>query len=209
MGYGAANLFEGNGPTPTPSNTTAALRKDGGAQDTDDNANDFEIGTPNPRHSSSEPNQDPNCSNVSASPTMIWPPTRDQFRLVTLSGATDPDGDTLSFHIDGVSQDEPVTGGGIGDDTAPDAQLTNAGADSNQVLLRAERNPQAQNGRVYRIAYTVTDGQGGSCSRTAGEGGDTNAKVGVPRFRNQTAVDDGASNSWNSITGDELSGTLP
>ncbi|MCL4868282.1 MAG: ExeM/NucH family extracellular endonuclease [Anaerolineae bacterium] len=50
VGYGGtANCFEGSGPTPALSNTTAALRKDGGNQDTDDNAADFEVGPPNPR----------------------------------------------------------------------------------------------------------------------------------------------------------------
>ena len=72
-----------------------------------------------------------------------------------LSGATDPDGDALAFHIDGVSQDEQVTG--TSDSTTPDAQLTAAGADSDKVLLRAEANPNG-NGRVYRVSYTVSDG---------------------------------------------------
>jgi predicted extracellular nuclease len=53
VGYGtAANCYEGSGPTATLTNTTAAIRKDGGAQDTDDNAADFETGTPAPRNSS-------------------------------------------------------------------------------------------------------------------------------------------------------------
>lgn len=52
VGYGAtANCFEGTGPTPAPSNTTAVLRLDNGNQDTDDNAADFETGAPNPRNS--------------------------------------------------------------------------------------------------------------------------------------------------------------
>jgi DNA/RNA endonuclease G (NUC1) len=52
VGYGtAANCFEGTAPTATLSNTTAALRKDDGRQDTDNNANDFVVGTPNPRNS--------------------------------------------------------------------------------------------------------------------------------------------------------------
>jgi uncharacterized protein len=52
VGFGStANCFEGTGPTPAPSNTTAVLRKDGGAQDTGSNATDFEAGAPNPRNS--------------------------------------------------------------------------------------------------------------------------------------------------------------
>jgi uncharacterized protein len=50
VGYGAtANAFEGSGPAPTLSNTTAALRGDNGGVDTDNNASDFTAGAPNPR----------------------------------------------------------------------------------------------------------------------------------------------------------------
>jgi predicted extracellular nuclease len=52
VGYGStANCFEGSGPTPAPSNTTAALRNAAGATDTNNNAADFSVGTPNPRNS--------------------------------------------------------------------------------------------------------------------------------------------------------------
>jgi hypothetical protein len=118
--------------------------------------------------------------------------------LITLSGATDADGDTLSYHIDAVTQDEYVTG--VGDDTSPDAALTSAGTDSNQVRVRSEANSRF-NGRVYRIAYTVSDGKSGSCSGTAGPRGNTTAKVGVRRQKGTSAVDGGGSTSWNSFTG--------
>ena len=48
-GTSGANCFEGSGAAPTLSNTTAALRKIDGAQDTNDNAVDFATGAPNPR----------------------------------------------------------------------------------------------------------------------------------------------------------------
>lgn len=52
VGYGSgANCSEGSGPTATLSNTTAALRKGGGQQDTNDNAADFATGAPTPRNS--------------------------------------------------------------------------------------------------------------------------------------------------------------
>jgi hypothetical protein len=144
------------------------------------------------------PNQPPNCFGVRAAPGSIWPRTRDQMALITLSGATDPDGNALSYHIDGVTQDEYVTG--IGDDTFPDAAFSPAGPNSNQVLVRTEANSRF-NGRVYRIAYTVSDGNGGTCSGTAGRGGTTTAKVGVQRTKGTPAIDDGNSMSWNSFTG--------
>ncbi|MEA2130660.1 MAG: uncharacterized protein QOJ85_3551 [Solirubrobacteraceae bacterium] len=49
VGYGTtASSFEGAGPAPAPSNTTAALRAGGGTVDTDDNSADFTAGTPAP-----------------------------------------------------------------------------------------------------------------------------------------------------------------
>ncbi|MCL4560556.1 MAG: lamin tail domain-containing protein [Chloroflexi bacterium] len=50
VGFGSANCSE-TSPTPKLSNTTAALRKADGAQDTDNNLEDFDIGQPNPRNS--------------------------------------------------------------------------------------------------------------------------------------------------------------
>jgi hypothetical protein len=147
-------------------------------------------------------NGPPDCSGVTAAPDSISQQLRDQMTPITLSGATDPDGDTLVYHIDGVTQDEYVTG--VGDDTFPDAALTSAGADSNQVFVRPEANSHF-NGRVYRIAYTVSDGNGGSCSRTAGPSGNTTAKVGVPRKKGTTAIDDGNTMSWDSFTGAHVS----
>ncbi|MBK8903156.1 MAG: ExeM/NucH family extracellular endonuclease [Anaerolineaceae bacterium] len=52
VGYGTANCFEGSAATAALSNTTAAIRKDAGNQDTDDNAADFDVAAPNPRNSS-------------------------------------------------------------------------------------------------------------------------------------------------------------
>lgn len=49
VGFGAANCSEAS-PTPALTNTTAALRKSNGAQDTDSNSADFTIGAPNPRN---------------------------------------------------------------------------------------------------------------------------------------------------------------
>ncbi len=51
VGYGTANCFEGAGAAPALTNTTAALRDDEGATDTNNNAADFTAGDPNPRSS--------------------------------------------------------------------------------------------------------------------------------------------------------------
>ena len=56
VGYGtAATDFEGTGPAPTLSNTTAALRAGGGSTDTDSNAADFTAGPPDPAGSGGQP----------------------------------------------------------------------------------------------------------------------------------------------------------
>jgi len=53
VGYGAANCSEGNSPTATLSNTTAAIRLGDGCKDTDVNSADFATGAPAPRNSAS------------------------------------------------------------------------------------------------------------------------------------------------------------
>ncbi len=123
-------------------------------------------------------NEPPDCSHVTATPNMLWPPNH-KLVPVSLAGATDPDGDQVTFTITGVTQDEP-TG------RKPDALL---GAGSNEVSLRATRSGA---GRVYRIAYKATDGRGGECSGTA--------TVGVPHNKHGTAVDS-APPSYNSLGG--------
>lgn len=102
-------------------------------------------------------NAPPNCSAATASSPMLWPPNH-KLVPVTISGATDPDGDPVSVTITGVTQDEPLNGLGDGD-TSPDAV---AGSSSNQVLLRAERSGRGD-GRVYVISFTASDGRAGTC----------------------------------------------
>lgn len=51
IGYGSATDFEGAGPAPVVSNTTAAMRAGGGCADTDSNSSDFSASAPAPRNS--------------------------------------------------------------------------------------------------------------------------------------------------------------
>lgn len=53
VGYGGANFFEGSGPAPVLSNTTAAFRASNGCVDTDNNVADFSAAAPAPRNTSS------------------------------------------------------------------------------------------------------------------------------------------------------------
>lgn len=107
-------------------------------------------------------NHNPVCTALSASPGTLWPPNH-KFALVTVGGATDSDGNALTTTITGVTQDEPLLGGGSGSFT-PDAAWVSG--HPNQVWIRAERDGTGD-GRVYRVAATVTDGHGGSCSGVA------------------------------------------
>ena len=77
------------------------------------------------------------------------------------------------------------------------------GADS-QVLVRSEANSHLD-GRVYRIAFSVTDGRGGVCSATAGPNGTTTARVGVSRRKGTAAIDGGGTASWDSFRGSRAS----
>jgi hypothetical protein len=54
VGYGTGtNFFEGTGPTPTISATTAAIRKGGGCIDSNNNSSDFQALLPTPRNTAS------------------------------------------------------------------------------------------------------------------------------------------------------------
>jgi hypothetical protein len=130
-------------------------------------------------------NRPPVCTGVRAAPNSLWPPNH-KFQTVTLSGATDPDGDAITLTITGVTQDEALNGTGDGD-TAPDA-ATVAGR-SDQVQLRAERSGSGD-GRVYRIAFTVSDGKL-TCSGTV--------FVGVPHDQSGSPAVDTTSVVVNSF----------
>ena len=103
-------------------------------------------------------NSPPVCSGVAPSRTSLWPPNH-KLRMITLSGATDPDGDPVTISITGVTQDEPLNGKADGN-TSPDAVSE---ARSDRMRLRAERSGRGD-GRVYRIAFTATDPSGATCS---------------------------------------------
>jgi hypothetical protein len=66
VGYGSATDYEGGAPAPGLSNTTAAVRTDGGCTDADANATDFSAATPTPRNSTTPAAP---CSGGSPPPT--------------------------------------------------------------------------------------------------------------------------------------------
>jgi hypothetical protein len=92
-------------------------------------------------------NHPPDCSRVSANPAELWPPNH-KLRLVTVGGATDPDGDAVTLTV------TSVTPSWI------------AGPRSDQVWLKAERSG-ASNGRVYTLTVRATDAEGATCTGQA------------------------------------------
>jgi uncharacterized repeat protein (TIGR01451 family) len=105
-------------------------------------------------------NHNPICTKLSAGPP-LWPPNH-KLHLVTVTGATDPDGNPLTTTITHVTQDEPLNALGDGN-TTPDAF---PGPESDQAFIRAERSGTGD-GRVYALHVTVTDGLGGECTGIA------------------------------------------
>jgi Protein of unknown function (DUF642) len=103
-------------------------------------------------------NSPPACGGVAPSQAVLWPPNH-KLRMITLAGATDPEGDPVAITVTGVTQDEPVNGRGDGN-TSPDFVL---GPAADQVQVRAERSGLGD-GRVYTISFTAKDPAGASCS---------------------------------------------
>lgn len=108
-------------------------------------------------------NTSPSCTAAQANPTALWSPNH-QFVPIVVIGVTDPDGDSLTITVTGVTQDEPVTSTGSGN-TSPDGVIQ-AGSAS----VRAER---------------AHNGNGGTCTGAV--------TVGVPHSQKKglTAIDDG------------------
>ena len=131
-------------------------------------------------------NTPPDCTPVTPDQRVLWPPNH-SLHVITISGATDADGDTVTLTVDGVTQDEPVNGTGDGD-TSPDAFLVPGHSD--QVELRAERAGTGD-GRVYRIAFTGDDGRGGTCTGVV--------RVAVPKAQNGNGAVDSAPPSFDSL----------
>jgi hypothetical protein len=103
-------------------------------------------------------NRPPDCALAVAELLGSGPGNR-SFARVAIRGVTDPDGDPITITAMGVTQDEALDG--IGEaHTCPDASIERGIAS-----VRLERSGTG-NGRVYTIAFTTDDGQGGVCEGT-------------------------------------------
>jgi hypothetical protein len=126
--------------------------------------------------SGSSGNRPPDCSGATATPDSVWPPNHGLV-AIAIGGLTDPDDDSLSILVTGITSDEAVDAAGSGN-TAPDA----TGAGTSTPNVRAERSG-GKDGRVYAIRFQADDGKGGSCSGSV--------SVSVPHDQGGTAVDSG------------------
>jgi uncharacterized repeat protein (TIGR01451 family) len=129
-------------------------------------------------------NHNPVCTAATTGLGLLWPPNH---KLVNgqIAGVTDVDGDPITLVVNGITQDEPVNDEADGN-TSPDATIGSGGA----FKVRAERSGQGD-GRVYRVAFTATDGQGGDCTGIG--------RIGVPHDQGgQPAPIDSAPPSYDS-----------
>jgi hypothetical protein len=78
----------------------------------------------------------------------------------TVIGVTDPYGLPITITVTGILQDEPVETNGSGN-TEPDG----SGVGTSTAYVRAERAGPGT-GRIYVIAFSATNSQGGQCTGT-------------------------------------------
>ncbi len=104
-------------------------------------------------------NAPPVSITASATPNTLWPPNHKMVSIAVNYTTTGGCGG-VNCNITSITSSEPVNGTGDGN-TSPDWQIV----DAHHVLLRAERSGN-NDGRVYTITITCTDGGGHTATRT-------------------------------------------
>ena len=136
-------------------------------------------------------NHAPTCSGATVTPQQIWPPNH-AFVPFMIRNVTDPDGDRVTLTITSIAQDQPVDNG----NTSVDA----IGVGSSSGAVRAERTGSLRigdDGRVYEITFTATDGKDGcTCSGTV--------FIGVPHDQGQHTLPSDNGCRWDSTDGRQL-----
>src|SRR5262249_52487066 len=94
------NFFEGPTPAPGLSNTTAALRANGGCTDTDNNGSDFAAGAPAPPNSGSPAHFCNSPTRVGSAPPAATTPGRPSPPPVTRTPGTPPPSTSLAVVCD-------------------------------------------------------------------------------------------------------------
>ncbi|HZV67870.1 MAG TPA: lamin tail domain-containing protein, partial [Telluria sp.] len=159
VGYGTGtNYFEGTGPTPPVSNTTAAARKGAGCTDTDNNANDFLQAAPSPRNSSTALNACSGGGPPVVAPIVVSCPASLSFQLGVgaFAALSATDADSI---VNGVS----ITSGGVPGITLGALTAAGAAGGSASVNLNVDASVAAGSYPVV-ITFTNADAQTKSCT---------------------------------------------
>jgi uncharacterized protein len=153
VGYGSATFFEGAGAASRLSVTLAALRKDGGAVDTNNNSADFVAGPPNPRNGNVVPPPPPPPFGACGDGT--------ETAIHTIQGAsfTAPDAGLVRV-IEGVVVGDFDDAGGLG---GYFVQEEDADADSDPLtsegIFVASTSPSVA-GQIVRLRGTISESSG-------------------------------------------------
>jgi hypothetical protein len=163
VGFGGATYFEGTGPTPAPSNTTAVLRKADGCTDTDANNTDFVVGAPTPRNTASARNV---CSGGDTPPTPT--PTPQAISTTCPASVATAQGTAISAFLSATDSDSVVNSITLGGGAVAGITLGGVSpATADGGIARASLNVAAN---VAAGAYPVVinfgndDGQNASCT---------------------------------------------
>ncbi len=100
VGFGSATMYEGSAPTAVLSNSTGAMRKENGCQDSDDNGADFDVVTPVARNSAAPANV---CGGGGSTDLVL-----------SIAGASVVEGDSGTTHLEfDVTLSGPAPAGGV------------------------------------------------------------------------------------------------
>ncbi|WP_342118541.1 ExeM/NucH family extracellular endonuclease [Pseudoduganella sp. OTU4001] len=159
VGYGTGtNGFEGaTGPTPSISTTLAAFRAGNGCTDTDNNAGDFTVATPAPRHMNSPLNV---CSGGGTPALPIVPACPASASLTFGAGGSIP---LSASDADGIVNGATITSAAVPGLSL--GALTAAGAIGGSASVSLVAAPNVAAG-TYPVAVKFTNGQGQNASCT-------------------------------------------
>jgi hypothetical protein len=114
------------------------------------------------RVSAAPGNAPPDCSGAVAATPFLWPPDQ-QMTPVEITGVTDPEDDPIRIAVVGITQDEPVIEHG---QSSAAGHCADGAIVDGVAQVRAERSGGG-NGRVYRVQFVASDGQGNQCHGSA------------------------------------------
>lgn len=150
VGFGSANCYEGTGPTPTLSNTTAAIRN----SYNNDNSKDFTAGAPNPRNSSYGSAPAGLSATGAANPGTV---TSGNVTLLTVKVTSGPTSTGIS-----VSADLSSVGGSATQAFYDDGSHGDATPGDNVFSFQAA--PTTTANKTYSLPVTVTDAESETAS---------------------------------------------